>query len=368
VTTERALDAFASPRPWLRLLVLIGLLYLFFVSIALMSDSFKFFGKGFAEQLLTSTRNPLVGLLAGILATSLVQSSSTVTSMVVGLVAGGALTLEGAIPIVMGANVGTSVTNTLVSVGHIGRANEFRRAFAAAIIHDFFNLLAVVILFPIQVATDFLGRLSTVLAHEFAEVGGLSLVNPLKAAVSPSVELLTRATGESGVFMLILAVILLFIALRFIVVNLRILVIGRVEQFFDRTLFRTAATAMLLGLVLTILVQSSSITTSLAVPLAGAGILTLQQIFPYTLGANVGTTVTAILAALVTGREAAVAVAFAHLLFNLSGILVVWPIRGIPIFLARSFANVATRSRVYPLLYVGVLFYGVPLFLILATR
>jgi sodium-dependent phosphate cotransporter len=288
--------------------------------------------------------------------------------MVVGLVAGGALTVEGAIPIVMGANIGTSVTNTIVSVGHISRSNEFRRAFAAAIIHDFFNLTAVLVLFPLQLATDFLGRISVFLAHNFAEIGGLSLVNPLKTIVSPAVGLLTAWTGESGILMLIVSVVLLFAALRYIVVNLKLIVIGRVEQFFDRTLFRTALTAMTLGLVLTVMVQSSSITTSLAVPLAGAGILTLEQIFPYTLGANVGTTITAILAALVTGQEAAVAVAFAHLLFNLSGILVVWPIRGIPIFLARSFANVATRSRVYPLLYVGVLFYGVPLFLILATR
>jgi len=348
-------------------LILLALLYLFFVSIALMSDSFKFFGKGFAQQLLTQTANPLVGLLAGILATSLVQSSSTVTSMVVGLVAGGALTLEGAIPIVMGANIGTSVTNTLVSVGHIGRPGEFRRAFAAAIIHDFFNLFAVIILFPLQLATDFLGKFSQFLAHIFAEVGGLSLVNPLKTIVGPSVKLITRA-GESGILMLILAVVFLFIALRYIVVNLKVLVIGRVEQFFDRTLFRTAGTALALGLVLTILVQSSSITTSLAVPLAGAGILTLEQIFPYTLGANVGTTVTAILAALVTGQEAAVAVAFAHLFFNISGILIVWPIRRLPIRMAQAFAGLAIRSRLYPILYVGTVFYGLPLLLIFLAR
>ena len=81
------------------------------------------------------TSNPLVGLFTGILATTLAQSSSTITSIAVGLVASRALTIEGAIPVVMGANIGTSVTNTLVSMGHITRKEEFRRALAGATVH-----------------------------------------------------------------------------------------------------------------------------------------------------------------------------------------------------------------------------------------
>ena len=134
----------------IRLGLLLLLLYAFFLSIALIGDSFQFFGQGFAEGLLTTTANPFVGIFIGILATSLVQSSSTTTSMTVGLVAGGALTVEGAIPIIIGANIGTSVTNTLVSMGHISRPSEFRRAFAAATVHDFFNMIAVLVLFPLQ--------------------------------------------------------------------------------------------------------------------------------------------------------------------------------------------------------------------------
>ena len=102
--------------------------------------------------------------------------------------------------------------------------------------------------------------------------------------------------------------------------------IGRVEKLFDETIFKNAVTAMLLGVTLTVLVQSSSITTSLIVPLAGAGFLSLAQVFPYVLGANVGTTVTAILAALVTGEEVAVTVAFAHLLFNITGMAPISPL------------------------------------------
>ncbi|MEJ2722849.1 MAG: Na/Pi symporter, partial [bacterium] len=334
-----------NPPPIVRLFLLFFLLYAFFVSISLMGVSFKFFGKGFAQQLLTTTAHPFTGLFIGLLATSIVQSSSTITSMVVGLVAGGGLTVAGAIPIVIGSNIGTTVTNILVSIGHISRPREFQRAFAAATIHDFFNLISVIIIFPLQLTTNFLGVSSAFLAGEFADIGGMKLLNPLKLIVGPMVKFITLATGESGVLMLIIAIILLFIALRYIVVNLRVLVIGRVEQFFDKTLFKNAFTALLLGLGLTVMVQSSSITTSLVVPLAAARILTLRQIFPFALGANVGTTITAMLAALVTSDPAAVTVAFAHLLFNVTGIVIIWPVRAVPIYLAQKLAAASMRSR-----------------------
>lgn len=329
-----------------------------------MGASFKFFGKGFAEQLLATTASPFVGLFIGILATSIVQSSSTTTSITVGLVAAGGLDVMRAIPIIMGANIGTSVTNTLVSVGHIGRRDEFRRAFAAATVHDFFNLIAVIILFPLQLGTNFIGRLSFFFESQLENMGGFKAMNPLKAVVKPAVEAIESLTGQSGTLMLIVSILLLFIALRYIVVNLRSLVIGKVESFFNETLFRDASRAFAVGLVLTVMVQSSSITTSLAVPLAGAGILTLIQIFPMTLGANVGTTVTAMMASLVTADPSAVAVAFAHLLFNVIGIIIIWPIRRLPIFLAETLAEWSTRSKVMPIVYVLVVFFLIPLVLI----
>lgn len=357
-----------TDNPIARLIFLLALLYIFFVSIALMGASFKFFGAGFAEQLLLSTANPFVGLFIGVLATSLVQSSSTTTSMTVALVAGGALNIATAIPIVIGSNIGTSVTNTLVAVGHISRPAEFKRAFAAATVHDLFNLLSVLILFSLQLTTDLLGTTATFLAEQFKESGGLELVNPLKVIVTPAVTLITTLTAESGTIMLIIAGALLFLALRYIVLNLRALMLGRVERFFDTILFKNAFTAMLLGLILTVLVQSSSITTSLVVPLAGAGILTLRQIFPFTLGANVGTTLTAILAALITGSEAAVTVAFVHLLFNVFGIILIWPIRSIPIHLAEALADWSVKSKLIPAAYVGIVFFLIPLALIYFVR
>ncbi|MCZ6515393.1 MAG: Na/Pi symporter, partial [Acidobacteria bacterium] len=251
-----------------------------------------------------------------------------------------------------------------VSVGHISRPEEFKRAFAVATVHDFFNLLSVLVLFPLQLTTNVLGISSSYLGDSFQQVGGMKLLNPLKLIVNPTVAAITDVAAESGTTMFVISIVLLFIALRYIVVNLKQLVIGRVEQFFDALLFKNAARAMLLGLVLTVMVQSSSITTSLVVPLAGAGILTLRQIFPMTLGANIGTTITAILAALVTGHPAAVTVAFAHLLFNVFGIVVIWPIRRIPLYLSETLAEWSIRSKLIPLAYVGLVFFLIPLVLI----
>ncbi|KAA3655856.1 MAG: hypothetical protein DWQ10_16660 [Calditrichaeota bacterium] len=358
ITNEKKLH------PLIRLVILLGLLYIFFVSISLMGASFKFFGKDFAKQLLETTANPFVGLFIGVLSTALVQSSSTVTSMAVGMVAGGALDVTRAIPIIMGANIGTSVTNTLVSVGHIAREDEFKRAFSAATVHDFFNLLAVVIIFPIQLTTNFLGIFSNYMAIGLKDAGGLKMANPIKAIVEPTVGLIQDITGNSGTIMLIISIVLLFIALRYLVVNLKSVIIGKVENFFDNTLFRNAGRAFVLGIILTTIVQSSSITTSLAVPLAGAGILTLRQIFPFTLGANIGTTVTAMLASLVTGNLAAVTVAFAHLLFNITGIVVIWPLNRIPIAFAEKLAEYAVKSKWVPLVYIVIVFFIIPLILI----
>ncbi len=230
--------------------------------------------------------------------------------------------------------------------------------------HDLFNVLAVVILFPLQLTTNFLGRLSTVLEGWLRSSGGFTLVNPIKLIVDPVAALIARATGDSGTIMLLISIVLLFLALRYIIRNLKILVVERVEVFFDTILFKTAPRAFLFGVVLTIMVQSSSISTSLAVPLAGAGILTLRQIFPMTLGANLGTTITAMLAALVTGSSAAVTVAFAHISFNVFGIVVIWPIRQLPLYCANILADLSTRSRLVPFIYVGALFFLIPLTLI----
>ncbi len=352
-------------RTFIRIALLLGSLYLFLLSIDLLGHSMKMFGEGFAEALIVGTSNPLVGLFAGILATSIVQSSSCTTCIVVGLVGGNALTVANGIPIIMGANIGTSITNILVSLANIRRSVEFRRSFAASIVHDFFNLLAVAVLFPIQLLTNFLGKFSQSLEAVFQNAGGLEIFNPVKAATKPVVLILSDAVDIPWI-MLFLALGFLFLALHQMMKELKVLVVAKSGALFDKVLFKNKTTAFAVGLILTALVQSSSITTSLVVPLAGAGLLTLRQIFPYTLGANVGTTVTAILASLITGNPNAVTVAFAHLLFNVSGIIVWWPLCRVPIFMAQKFADLAVKNRALPFVYILVTFFVVPLIVIIS--
>ena len=354
-----------------RVLTLLLLLYGFLVSIGMLGKAFKMFSGGFVGGLIESASNPLLGLFVGVLATTLVQSSSTTTSLVVALVGSGSMPIETAIPIVMGANIGTSVTNTLVSLGHVTRGQEFARAFAASTVHDFFNILAVIVIFPLQMATNFLGTLSSKMANLFAEVGGLTFASPLKLVTEPAVKAAATLLDGHPWLLLISALFIMFASLRYLVAVLKAIVLGRVEAFFDQTLFANAGRAMLFGLLITVLVQSSSITTSLAVPLAGAGILTLIQIFPYTLGANIGTTITAMLAALAVGEISAVTVAFAHLLFNVCGIALIWPIpaiRRIPLRIAGGFAAVAANHRWIAIVYILICFYAVPFTAILLLR
>jgi sodium-dependent phosphate cotransporter len=351
-----------------RFFLLLLFLYLFLFSIDLMGASLKMFGKGFAESLITTTSNPFVGLFIGILATSIIQSSSSTTSIVVGMVGGGVLTISNAIPIVMGANIGTSVTNILVSLAHINRSAEFRRSFAASMVHDFFNVLAVITLFPLQYYFNFLGKAATFAGMKFYDIGGLSFFSPIKAMTKPVVKLCLALTGDYPVIILLSALFFLFLALKKMVDTLRVLVVKRAEAWFDKILFRNALTAFVVGLLLTMLAQSSSITTSLVVPMAGAGILTIEQIFPYTLGANIGTTITAILASLVTANPSAVIVAFAHSIFNIAGIIIWWPLRIVPITISKKVAELALISKVIPVAYIIIFFFIFPITMILIFR
>ncbi|MBO8130400.1 MAG: Na/Pi symporter [Candidatus Marinimicrobia bacterium] len=352
----------------LKLFTFFALLYLFLLSIKLIGGSFKLMGKGFAETLIKTTSNPFAGLFIGILTTSIVQSSSMTTSLVVGLVATGVMPIYIAIPIVIGANIGTTITNIIVSLGHIRNSIEFERAFSASIVHDFFNFLNVLILFPLQYFFNFLGILATGTANLFQNVGGLKVFNPLSTILNPTSKLILHTIEQTPWLGVILSLALLFFSLRYIVLFMKKIVIRKIEIYFNKYLFKTTLRALLLGLIFTVLVQSSSITTSLAVPLAGAGILTIEKIFPYTLGANIGTTITALLAALATGEISAITVAFCHLFFNIIGTAIFLPLRKIPISMAKFFSKISMRNKLLPILYIIIAFFLIPFILILLVE
>jgi solute carrier family 34 (sodium-dependent phosphate cotransporter) len=356
---------------WARIGGILLSLYLFVVAIGAMAAAFNLFGREFAQAVLETTANPVLGLFVGILATSLVQSSSTSTSIIVGMVAGGVISVEGAIPMIMGANIGTTITSMLVSLGHLRRPRELQRGFSAASLHFIFNLFVVLILLPLELMTGVVTDAALLLSELFQDVGGMRLANPLKAATAPAIEVLAWLVGQRPVVLLLLSLALTYGMLVSIVKLLRSLMLRRLEHFFDTHLFRTPGRALLFGLLLTFAVQSSSIPTALAIPLAAAGVIKLMQIYPYSLGANLGTTLTAILAALATANPTAITVAFAHLLFNVIGILIIWPIpfiRAIPPRIAVKMGNLAFRRRGFAPLFVLLMYFLVPAVVVAAVH
>ncbi len=369
--------------PLARVLTVLALLFIFLLGVNGLGDAFKSLGRGLLDSFFQATENPFMGLMVGILATTLVQSSSVSTSLIVGLVAApeNALPIANAVPMIMGANIGTTVTNTIVSLAHMGRRDEFYRAFSVATVHDFFNYMAVAALLPLEMATGYLQKSATWLSSSLTGFGGVEYDSPikgvLKAALKP-IKGAIHAVGDSerlqAVLLILVSGLLIYFALMFLVKVMRGAMSSRVETMVSRGLYTSPIVAMILGVVVTVMVQSSSITTSLLVPLAGAGLITLGQAFPITIGANIGTTITAFLAALaVTGPNAlaGLTIAVVHLLFNVSATALIYPvkrIREIPLNAARRLARIAVKSKTMAIAYILILFYGLPALFALLNR
>ena len=377
-----------SQKPlWPNLLAALVLLFIFLVGITCLSGGVKELGKGTMDAYFAADMNPFLGLLVGILATTLVQSSSVTTSLVVGLVGSGQMNVSAAIPVIMGANIGTTVTSTIASLAHSNRAGEFKRAFAAATCHDAFNFLSVATMLPIELLTraltgqGFLERVSIQLAEWTTGASGAKYKSPLKALfkdgskwVKSTLEQLGFEDTGLSIAWAICGGLLILVTLAAIVKVMRGPVVVRMERYVNRILGAGGTVAILVGVILTIMVQSSSITTSVMVPLAGAGVVTLAQIFPITLGANIGTTVTALLASMALGGDAAFAarqIALVHLCFNLSGILI-WFVpertRQVPLKIATWLAEFAEGSKQRTVLLVFSVFYGLPALIFFLTE
>lgn len=354
------------------------------------------------------------------------------------------LQVEPAIPIVMGANIGTSVTNTIVSLAQAAERNEFRRAFAGATVHDIFNWLSVIIFLPLEVITHYLlhltgeiikrlpltqkkgtnQKLLKVITEPFTKLiiqldkkiiekialgdesaESMSLIKHCKeertetvnktvvnatlnmtnyVLVNETIEeevkcnfLFSRTPlndTEIGIILLVLSIGLLCVCLVSIVKTLHSMLRGQMAKIIKKTVnadfpgpFRhlTGYLAILVGAGLTMLVQSSSIFTSALTPLIGVGVVSLERAFPLTLGANIGTTATGVLAALASSSnlDKALQIAFCHLFFNISGILVWYPIpylRKVPISFAKTLGNKTADYRWFAIAYLVFGFFLLP--------
>lgn len=359
-------------------------IYVLITAVALIGSGFKMSAGDQAGELFQFASNPFVGLVIGILATALTQSSSTTTSITVGMAAGG-LPIEIAIPILLGANVGTTMTSTLVSLGMARDKETFRRAFGAATIHDMYNLLSVAIFLPLEIAFGVLQRSSAWLAAQTSGSDGgvvasvfTGVGSGVTALTSPGADLFVWLTSPlpdvaAGVTLIVLGVVLILAVINLIGKLLKVLMVGRAERIFHASIGRGPMSSLTSGMAITVMVQSSSTTTSLAVPLAGSGKFSLKQIYPFTVGANIGTTLTALIAAFAfTGPAGTLALqaAFVHMLYNIFCAIVIFgmPIlRPLPLVGARWLADLGVKSKAYVAAWVLGVFIVIPLALIALT-
>ncbi|AYA65765.1 Na/Pi cotransporter family protein [Alteromonas sp. RKMC-009] len=360
--------------------VLLALVYLMLLAVSMIGSGFKFATADHARGLFEFASNPVMGLIIGMVSTALIQSSSTVTSIIVAMVAGG-LPVPIAVPMIMGANIGTSITNTIVSLGHVARKDEFRRAFHAATIHDFFNVMSVMIFLPLEMATGILEKSSQYLVSllQMDNSVAMSGVNPVKAVTEPVVHWVTEGlmflpSVYPGVVKILLGVVLIVASITLMGKVMKVLMVGRAKDILHTSIGKGPVSGITSGAVMTVLVQSSSTTTSLMVPLVGSGILKARDIYPFTLGANIGTCITALIAALaVTGPMGGVAmqIALVHLLFNIFSVLLIFGLpflRNIPLSLSSSLAGLAAERKIYGAAYIAGLFFVMPLSVIFISQ
>jgi sodium-dependent phosphate cotransporter len=266
---------------------------------------------------------------------------------------------------IMGANIGTTITSTIVSLGHIIDKKAFRKAFSVAILHDFFNILVTLILFPLEYYFRLLSSLSRwVTGHVFGIASAPSTL--IKLTVKPIADFVTSLTNQNGLLLLIISILLLFFTIRYITNLLKKLVIGESQKRMDKYVFNSPVASLLWGTGFTAAIHSSSTATSLIVPLVAADKLSIKKAFPFVMGANVGTTITALIAS-VSKSEAALSIALAHVLFNIIGVIIFFPIpviRNIPVHLARYLGSLTVKNRLVGLVYIVLTFFLIPFILI----
>nr|WP_209330118.1 Na/Pi symporter [Lunatimonas salinarum] len=348
-------------------MALLGLL-LFMFSIDLMTFSVGKLNSVVAKDIFTATENPFVGLFIGILMTALIQSSSTISAMVVAVVASGSLSLTQAVPLIMGANIGTTLTSNLVSLSFITQKKPFKKALSAAVLHDFFNIITTLVLFPLEVSFGLLSDMAHHLAGFFMTADGNQHTQdfaPYRFFLRPLSDLLYGWLNWP-LFWLVFGVILLFGSIK-LLSNLAFeSILSPKYKKASKHLFKQPFRAFGYGVFSTAAVQSSTITTSLVVTVVATGKASLDKVFPFIIGANIGTTITAAIAALYK-TEAAISIALVHFLFNLIGALIFLPfppVRRIPPRLASLFGKQIVKSRLIGLAYILLTFFVIPFLLI----
>ncbi|TAD95719.1 MAG: Na/Pi cotransporter family protein [Bacteroidetes bacterium] len=345
-------------------------IYTFFIALGLLQITCKPVLQFFLNDIVNAISNPFVALFVGLLATAIVQSSSLTTSIAVIMVAENLISLQHAVPLIMGANIGTSLTSTFTSLAYMNNRYEFKDAISAATIHDFFNILTTFILFPLEYYFHILSNTAGNLTHFLLS---LPLFEPSFHYEWEITKIVTHWIANNlpnQVILLTLSIVLMLISIKVFAVYTKQFLAKKEDSGLTNRIFRNSYQSLLAGFLLTAIARSSSVMSSVTVPLVVSKKVSLEKYFPFIMGVNVGTTVTAVLVSM--GKsDIAISLAFAHLAFNVFGILIFFPIqklRQIPIYLSKKLGEMVMKNQLYGLLYILLIFFLLPFLLIYFSK
>ncbi|MDO5511692.1 Na/Pi symporter [Corynebacterium sp.] len=350
-----ALTALGAGVRWAGVLAAIVMMFL---AMYLILDGAFALGSPSVSRLFDLATNPVIGLLIGIVATAALQSSTAVTALTVTAVGTGGVSVTVAIPVILGANLGTTITAMIVSFGYLGHRRSFERAFTSASLHTWFNAIFILVFFVLEMAFQPLQRFTSLVSDSVVGDAATdtgrelaSLFAPLIDAVGVQGALGTLLPPRAAAVMAIIAGTLIILgAIRLINALLSVLTAATTRTLLERSSGASDALGVLSGALVTMAVNASSVTVSSLLPFTVARTLKMREALAIILGANVGTTLMSLLAALaVPGPMGALAVqaALVHVSFNVVSTLLVIilpPLREWIIRLAVASGRVAARG------------------------
>ncbi|HPI11777.1 MAG TPA: Na/Pi symporter [Catalimonadaceae bacterium] len=344
------------------------LFILFLIALELITSACRELGADYTQGILLLTSNPLVLLFIGLLATAIIQSSSTITASLVAMVTANIISLEAAVPVVLGANIGTCITSMMVSFGHLGTPKAFRRGYMVASSHVIFNVATALLFFPLEEKWHVLSASSRYLATHLSNWGtigeGWFVFNDV--FVAPFAHFFTSVASGQPLGILVFSLILLFMCIFSLTALFRHLMLRGDRGNTISRAFSNPLVSLLTGTGVTAAIHSSTVISSLSVMLAATEKISPKKLFPFILGANVGTTVTALMAAI--GRsEAGLAIALCHLLYNVLGVLIFYPfesVRDLTVNISRWSGIMAQKSMAFAFGSLLILFFALPFLVI----
>uniref|UniRef100_A0A914DIV8 Sodium-dependent phosphate transporter n=2 Tax=Acrobeloides nanus TaxID=290746 RepID=A0A914DIV8_9BILA len=407
------------------------MIFAFICSLSLMADSLKLIGgRGIGSVIKSSNiiKNPVSASMVGMLITVVLQSSSTLTSVLVGMIAGGLITVHQAIPIMLGAEIGGSLSNVLISLTLSDNRDQFRRAFAAVTLSDVFNFLSYFIFLPLEMAFGLIEKTSGLLVLPFSRFKSEDIIT-LNLITDPIVHYIIQVNDDAinnlaistinlsnytniddtatfifrcvnltthqhfsnchhfhifmystwsdltiGIILFIASLITFTLFMFGIVKLMKELFAGNeiwmrklVSKNFPKPFgFLTDYFLIIIGCVIVMIMRSSGVFRTVLTPLVGIGVVSLEKLYPLTIGGHIGTTFTSILAALTADPakiNETLQMALAQTIFNVFGALLFFPIpfmRTIPIHMATKLGNVVAKYRWFALVYILMVFVVVP--------